>query len=202
VEKEEPAVPIDLTPAARRTAGLLASIPDEALDTPTPCEKYTLGDLIHHLDGLALAFTWAAEKDPKTALSAGGAAGDAEQLEAGWRERIPERLDVLAKVWQNPAAWTGMTAAGGADLPGEVAGLVALNEVVVHGWDIARAAGLPYEISQEESDACLAFVSQVPRDSETQRTGFGPPVSVPDEAPPIDRVIGANGRDPRWTPER
>ena len=37
-----------------------------------------------------------------------------------------------------------MTQAGGVDLPGEVAGLVALNELVVHGWDIATASGQDY----------------------------------------------------------
>jgi uncharacterized protein (TIGR03086 family) len=192
---------IDLTPATRRTAGLLASIPDSALGDPTPCAKYTLGDMLHHLDGLALAFTWAATKDPKTAQSASGPSGDAALLEDGWRERIPERLDALARAWQDPSAWQGMTAAGGVDLPGEVAGLVALDEVVVHGWDIARAAGLPYEASPEEVEACLAFVSQTsPSDDPDEGGLFGPPVPVPDDAPLLDRLIGRTGRDPSWTP--
>lgn len=34
-----------------------------------------------------------------------------------------------------------MTQAGGVDLPGEVACIVALDEVIVHGWDIAVASG-------------------------------------------------------------
>jgi uncharacterized protein (TIGR03086 family) len=192
---------IDLTPATRRTGDLLASIPDSALGGPTPCANYPLAGLLHHLDGLALAFTWAATKDPRTAESSRGPSGDAALLEDGWRERIPERLDALAKAWQDPSAWQGMTAAGGVDLPGEVAGLVALNEVVVHGWDVARAAGLPYEVSAEEVEACLAFVSQAPPDDDPEAGGlFGPPVPVPDGAPPLDRLIGRTGRDPSWTP--
>ncbi len=39
-----------------------------------------------------------------------------------------------------------MTKAGGVDLPGEVAGLVALDELVVHGWDVARATGQAYDV--------------------------------------------------------
>ena len=32
-----------------------------------------------------------------------------------------------------------MTRAGGVELPAEVMGNVALAEVVIHGWDVARA---------------------------------------------------------------
>ena len=29
---------------------------------------------------------------------------------------------------------------------------------------------------------------------------FGPPVSVPDDAPLLDRLLGLTGRDPAWRP--
>jgi hypothetical protein len=37
-----------------------------------------------------------------------------------------------------------MTEVGGNTLPGEVTGVVALDEVVLHGWDLARATGQDY----------------------------------------------------------
>jgi hypothetical protein len=52
--------------------------------------------------------------------------------------RIPQDLDSLADAWRDSAAWSGTTEAGGLELPAEVAGLVALNERVVHGWDLAQ----------------------------------------------------------------
>ncbi|GAA2449159.1 TIGR03086 family metal-binding protein [Actinomadura vinacea] len=189
---------IDLTPAARRTAALLAAVPDDALGARTPCGEYTLGDLVDHVGGLALAFTWAAAKDARTALSAQGPSGDAARLESGWQKLYPERLDALAAAWRAPDAWTGMTQAGGVDLPGEVAGLVALDELVVHGWDIARATDRPYDVPQEEIDACLEFVSQA--QSGPEPGPFGAAVPVPPEAPALDRLIGLTGRDPFWTP--
>lgn len=48
---------------------------------------------------------------------------------------IPAALTALADAWAEPAAWTGTTRVGGVDLPREVAGLVVLDEVVVHGWE-------------------------------------------------------------------
>ena len=62
-------------------------------------------------------------------------------LEPGWRQRVAGDLAALVAAWQIPAAWEGMTQAGGVDLPGEIAGRVVLDELVVHGWDVARATG-------------------------------------------------------------
>jgi uncharacterized protein (TIGR03083 family) len=54
---------VDLGPAAQRLADLVARVGDDELGKPTPCPAYTLGDLIDHVGGLALAFTAAANKD-------------------------------------------------------------------------------------------------------------------------------------------
>ena len=55
---------LDLEPAARRIAGLVAAVPDDALGAPTPCARYTVGDLLDHIAGFAVAFTAAARKTP------------------------------------------------------------------------------------------------------------------------------------------
>jgi uncharacterized protein (TIGR03086 family) len=193
--------PVDLEPAARQLADLVAGVPDELLDAPTPCPAYTLGDLVEHVDGLASAFTGAAVKDTGDATSH-APSGDASRLSDDWRIRIPRDLAALADAWRDPDAWSGMTKAGGVDLPGEVAGLVALDEVVVHGWDVARAAGQPYECDAASLGAVQAFVSQFsePGHEEARAGLFGPVVEVPDDAPLLDRVIGLTGRDPAWSP--
>ena len=53
-----------------------------------------------------------------------------------------------------------MTAAGGVDLPGEVAGIVALDELVVHGWDLAKATGQPADYDGPGLEAVYALVEQ------------------------------------------
>ncbi|MGH9258883.1 MAG: maleylpyruvate isomerase N-terminal domain-containing protein, partial [Acidimicrobiales bacterium] len=88
---------VDLEPAAQRMAALLTDIPDGLLDGPTPCPEYTLGDLLDHVGGLALAFTAAATKD--TAFSSQRASGDASRLGHDWRTRIPRDLAGLAHAW-------------------------------------------------------------------------------------------------------
>ena len=192
---------LDLEPATRRMASLLAGIPDGDLDAPTPCPAYTLGDLVEHVGGLSLAFTAAASKETGELVDQ-APSPDASRLGDDWRTRIPRDLDALAEAWREPAAWTGMTRAGGIDLPGEVAGLVALDELVIHGWDVARSSGQPYECDEASLEAVHGFVSQFSGPGqEASREGlFGPVVDVPADAPLLDRVIGMAGRDPGWSP--
>jgi uncharacterized protein (TIGR03086 family) len=189
----------ELTPATQAMALLVADIGDDQLAAPTPCPGATVADLLDHVGGLCLAFTGAAAKDPATGSQAPSA--DGSRLGADWRARIPERLDRLAAAWKDDGAWAGMTKAGGVDLPGEVAGRVAANEVVVHGWDLARATGHEYACEPGVLQAAYEFVQQAVAQNPDGSEGlFGRPVSVPDDAPLLDRLIGLTGRDPAWRP--
>jgi uncharacterized protein (TIGR03086 family) len=96
-----------------------------------------------------------------------------------------------------------MTQAGGIELPGEIAGLVALDELVIHGWDVARASRQPYECDPALLDVVHGFVAQFSAPGQAPQEGiFGPAVEVPANAPLLDRVIGLTGRDPAWSPPR
>ena len=193
----------DLSPATDRMKQLIARVSPDQLDAPTPCPDYRVGDLIDHIGGLTLAFTNAAQKGGGE-MAEGTGTGDAALLAADWRERIPTDLDRLAGSWGDPSAWSGMTRVGGIDLPGEIAGAVALDELVLHGWDLARATGQDYVATDAEIDACLAFVAPTAEPGqEASREGvFGPVVPVAANAPAIDRLVGLAGRDPQWSPPR
>jgi uncharacterized protein (TIGR03086 family) len=182
-------------------ADLIEQVPDDLLDGPTPCPAYTLGDLLDHVSGFALAFTAAARKATVPG-SPDRASGDASRLGNDWRSRLPRELDALAEAWRDPAAWTGETRAGGVDLPGEIAGLVALDELVVHGWDVARASGQTYTCDEDLLEAVHDFVAPLAQPGqEAMRDGiFGPAIPVPGDAPLLHRVIGLTGRDPAWSP--
>ena len=190
--------PVDLGPPARRVADLVAAVPDDRLADPTPCADTSVGDLLDHVGGLSLAFTAAASKTPLPG-GAQGPSADAAKLGDDWRTRIPAQVTGLAEAWRDPQAWTGMTQAGGIDLPGEIAGLVALDELVIHGWDLARATGQAYDVDGASLEAIHPFVAQSAEAGGTPGL-FGPPVAVPDDAPLLDRVLGLTGRDPAWTP--
>jgi uncharacterized protein (TIGR03086 family) len=194
---------VDLEPATKKLAELVNGVPDGMLDAPTPCDDYSLGDLLDHVSGSILAFTGAAAKDSGEATSR-GPSGDAARLGDDWRSRLPRDLAALARAWRDPEAWTGMTRAGGVELPGEVAGVIALDEVVVHGWDVARASRQPFDCDEQLLEVVHEFVAQFSGPGqEAAREGlYGPEVAVPADAPLLDRVIGMTGRDPAWSPDR
>ena len=122
-----------------------------------------------------MAFTAAARKDFGEWTDNPPQGG---QLDDDWRTSYPARLAELARAWQAPEAWQGMTRAGGIDLPGEVAGSVALTEVVIHGWDVARASGQSYDVDPETTESLLAHVSQIAAEGPVEGL-FGAAVPVP-----------------------
>ena len=190
---------LDLMPAATILEALIRQVPDDRLGDPTPCPDFTVGDLVEHIGGLAQAFTAAARKD-LGAFTDSPPQPDGARLPADWRTRIPADLTALAAAWRDPAAWTGMTRAGGVDLPGEIGGLVALDEIVLHGWDLAAATGRPFDVEPDLLGAVHGFVESFGADPQARGGLFGPIVDVPAEASPLHRVLGLAGRDPQWAP--
>ena len=189
---------VDLTPAARRLSELVQHIDDGQLGAPTPSGIPVAG-MLDHVSGLAVAFAAAAAKDLGS-VTATPPAPDGDRLGTAWRTEIPRALTALAQAWTDPAAWQGMTQVGGVTLPGEIAGQVALDEIVLHAWDLARGTGHPYQQDPATLQACLAAMTGMypPDDLDARKGIFKPPVPVPDDAPLVDRVVAYSGRDPGW----
>ncbi|GAA2506808.1 TIGR03086 family metal-binding protein [Streptomyces longisporus] len=192
---------LDFGPQTRVIARLAEGVGDEQLADPTPCPDCAVRNMLGHLLGLSVAFRDAARKDlgVTTDTNPGAAAPD---LAPDWREALPKVLDELAEAWRDPAARAGMTRAGGIDLPGEVAAAVAVDELVIHGWDLARATGQEYTPDPAALQASHDFLLAAANDPSRGGGIFGPVVPVPPDAPLLDRAVGLSGRDPGWTRTR
>ncbi|WP_210593271.1 TIGR03086 family metal-binding protein [Streptomyces sp. GESEQ-35] len=191
---------LDLGPQARVLARLADGVSEAQLAGETPCPEYAVRNVLGHLAGLAAAFRDAGRKSlgPTTDTDPGGSLPD---VGPGWREEMPKVLDELADAWRDPAALTGMTRAGGFDMPGAVACAVAVDELVIHGWDLARATGQPYSPDPAALQASYDFLLAAADDPSRGGGIFGPVVPVPDDASLLDRTVGLSGRDPGWTPK-
>ncbi len=190
---------LDLGPQARAVARLAEGVREEQLAAGTPCPDYAVRNLLGHLVGLSVAFRDAGRKDLGVTTDTNPNAG-VPDIGPGWREDLPVVLDELAEAWRDPAAWTGMTRAGGVDLPGAVAGAVAADELVIHGWDLARATGQDYEPDPAALQASYGFLKAAADDPNRGGGLFGPVMPVPVDAPLLDRAVGLSGRDPGWKP--
>jgi len=195
---DTPTPTLDLGPQARVLARLAESVSDARLADPTPCPDLAVRNLLGHLTGLAVAFRDAARKD-LGATTDTSPESTVPDIGPGWREELPKVLGELAEAWRAPQAWTGMTRAGGIDLPGEVAGAVVADELVIHGWDLARATGQEYEPDPAALQVAYGLLAASAEEPDRDAGMFGPVVPVPDDAPLLDRAVGLSGRDPGWT---
>jgi len=187
---------LDLEPPASQLITLAEAVTDDMLPAPTPCGDYTVRDLLAHVMGLTIAFRDAAAK---AGTSAQDAVPGRAALDDDWRDQLPGRLLAMAAAWHAPQAWEGLTKVGGGTMPAPIVGQAGLNELVIHGWDLARATGQPYGCDEASAHASAEFLSLASAAAEPgQRGPFGPAVDVPPGAPVLVRAIGLSGRDPQW----
>jgi uncharacterized protein (TIGR03086 family) len=73
-----------------------------------------------------------------------------------------------------------------------------LGEFVLHGWDLARASGRVLEC--DPAAATAVYESAVAMGEQARSMGvYGPAVEVAEDASPLERALGAAGRDPGWS---
>jgi uncharacterized protein (TIGR03086 family) len=184
----------NLSDAAEAMAAVVRGITPDQLANRTPCAEYDVRALVDHLLqwGPSLAAAGRKEIVPPPESGVDLTAGD-------WQGDLLELLDRMAEAWAPPSAWEGTTRMGGpAELPAAVIGDMIVSELAVHGWDLAVATDqklvLADDLLTHLYDTVAANAGQG-RDLGL----FGPEVTVPADAPTLDRALGLTGRDPAWT---
>jgi uncharacterized protein (TIGR03086 family) len=181
----------DLTPTADPVIAIVEGVRDDQLDAPTPCTDWTLRDLLAHVQQFATVFTCNARKTEVTWV---------DGLPEDWRTALPQQLAELARAWQEPSAWQGRVSAGGVEMSAEDNAVVAAEELVVHGWDLARATGQHLEPGSASLAHLERFLEVFAGPLASGKGPYGPAVPVPADAPRWDRLLGLAGRDPGWRP--
>jgi uncharacterized protein (TIGR03086 family) len=190
-------VPLDFDPPVRKLRALLLGVGVAELTEPTPCPDWTVAALLDHLMGLSYAFTQAARKRTDAPGTDGPPpAPSAQHLSRHWRSSLPVLLEELATAWKDPAAWTGTSRVGGVTMPAASVAIVAMNELIMHSWDLARATGQDYAADPRTLEVLVEFLSQGP--AEGTPGAFGPVVPTDSEAELLDHAVALSGRDPAW----
>jgi uncharacterized protein (TIGR03086 family) len=81
-------------------------------------------------------------------------------------------------------------------MPATAMGVVAMNEVVMHSWDLAQATGQEFAADPRILEALIEFLSQGP--AEGTPGLFGPVVETEDEPTLLEQALCLAGRDPLW----
>jgi uncharacterized protein (TIGR03086 family) len=176
-------------------APVVGAITPEQLQDRTPCTDYDVAQLQDHVLGWLATFA-AGFADPQGQAPQASLDGYSAPADAAGAVRAAG--DKLATAIRDGAADRPLRL-GESAMPGDMALGMILWEYQVHGWDLARATGQPWSPPAAAAEESLVFApAMLTDDYQGDGKAFGRRVRVPDEAPPLDRLLGLSGRDPSW----
>ncbi|MFC3998192.1 TIGR03086 family metal-binding protein [Nocardiopsis sediminis] len=162
------------------------AVPDDRWDDPSPCEGWTARDVLRHMldnhvnmpghAGVKLDLTRSADDDPR------GAWAEA-------RDAMQALLEDPARADAEYDGYLGRTNV--ADTVDRFLGV----DLLVHGWDIARATGQDETLPADQVRRFHALFQGV-GDVVRSPGVFGPEAPVPDDASEQDRFLAFTGRTP------
>jgi uncharacterized protein (TIGR03086 family) len=176
----------------RRVAGRFTArvneVPEDAWERPAPCEGWVTRDVVRHLVDWIPAFL-AAAGGP--ALPSGPSvdddpAGAWTALDRGIRALLDDPAAVATTI-SHPRAGTHRL--------DDAIAMFFVGDILVHTWDLARAAGLDESLDADVVHDMLAGME--PLDEMLRASGqYGPRVDVPPDADEQTRLIAFTGRRP------
>jgi uncharacterized protein (TIGR03086 family) len=153
------------------------------LHRPTPCRDWDVEALAAHLVDTISRLGAAAGIEPTVP---DGASID---------QRIQQATQPILTGWRHRGL-TGDVVFSGRTLDAHLAlGILSL-ELFVHGWDFAVALDSSFGVSNVLAAHVLGLAHQTLTAQSRTTAGFDPPVPVPADASPLDRLIAFTGRDP------
>jgi uncharacterized protein (TIGR03086 family) len=190
--------PLDqLSRAVDQTAVIISRVRPEQADGATPCRSFDVRTLVNHAVLDVEMFTATAD-GAKREQRTDDVIGD------DWSGAFGEATDRLLAAWERGGVAGRTLTLPMGEVPAEWSVGQQLTDLVVHGWDIAKATGQSADLDPQLARTSLEWAEQNLRPEfrgdEASGKVFGPEVAVPQDAPTIDRLAGLFGRDPDWTP--
>jgi uncharacterized protein (TIGR03086 family) len=172
---------------AARFTETVRAVPAGAWENPAPPEGWVARDVVGHLVAWLPAYffgNWDIDAPPSPTVD--------DDPVAAW-----EALDrVLQTAFDDPeVAGRERETRMGRSTFAETFDMIGTNDIFLHTWDLARAAGLDETLDPDEVHTLL--VGMEPYDEVLRQSGhYGPRVPVPDDASEQDRLIAFIGRQP------
>ena len=173
----------------RRVAGrfteVVDAVPDDQWDAPSPCEGWTARQVVEHVVDGETGFLERFELAPTA---------EGDDPVTRWptvRDAVQAALD------DHDTATIGYDGMFGPTTLAETVDQFLSADLVVHSWDIARAAGLRDLEELPADEVELVHSRLAPLGDAIRGPGvFGPEVPVPEDASAQDRFLGFIGRQP------
>ena len=165
--------------------GIIAGVRAEQYDDRTPCEEWTVHDLLEHMVGVVAGLGAAAAGSPAGEFTLGP--DPAAQFQ--------EASVAALAAWRTPDVLDRIVDGGAGPMPGRVLAGINLLDTATHSWDLATATGQPASLPEEVANAALE-ASRATISPDIRPGRFGPEVAVPAGAAPTERLVAFLGRTP------
>jgi uncharacterized protein (TIGR03086 family) len=164
------------------------------LADPTPCSEWDVRALLNHVVGtLHLGAALLSDRRPEVGMGPGGLpATDLVGDEPAKAYRVGVE-DLLAAASGDALDRPHSTPLG--EVPGAVLGGFTTLDILVHGWDLARATRQDETLPADVAERVLAFAHQTISD-ETRAPRIGPAVQIGADGSATDRLVAYLGRHP------
>src|SRR5438046_5066386 len=160
------------------TGRIVAGIPADRWHSDTPCEGWDVRALVNHVVAGNL---WAAELATGATIASVGDRLDGDVLGADPAKAYAGSADAAAAAFRRPGALEAPCAVSYGPVPGEVYAGHRFIDVLVHGWDLAKATGQDTTLPADLVEAAFEVVE--PQKDILAASGmFGSDVKVPDGA--------------------
>jgi uncharacterized protein (TIGR03086 family) len=189
--------PALMAAAAAETARIVVDAANtKNLEQTTPCTDWELRTLLNHT---ILWTSYSAERRAYGESVAEELMSRDFTAEPGYAQAYQAQIARAVQAWSDPEAWQRELGVMGSTTPAADVAAMLIAEMVLHGWDVARATGQDYHCDDEVARAVLNTV-EAQGDLFRQYQGFAAVVPVPDDATAFDRALALSGRDPQWQP--
>jgi uncharacterized protein (TIGR03086 family) len=158
------------------------------MNDPTPCEKFTVHDVLDHMMVLGGTFTYLFRGEEAPELSPPGVYGWVPSKE--FREVMDDLLDAI----NSPGALERTIESPLGTMDGETFARLVAVDGLVHSWDLATATGQRLELPPEVVEAVSAFAHQALGDDMRDGDTFKQPTDPGPSADAIDRLAAFTGR--------
>lgn len=176
--------------ALEHTRALIAGIGDQRWHDPTPCTEWDVRHLVNHIVAENL---WVRPLVDGQTIEEVGSRFDGDQLGDDPLGAYDRSAAEAAEAFREPGAMERPVAVSYGPVPGAVFAGHRLVDVVVHGWDVAKATGQDTRIDARLVEACYADVE--PQADALEASGyFGTRVPVPDDADLQTKLLALLGR--------
>ena len=179
---------------------LLTRVEPEQWSLPTPCAAWNVQQLVDHMvSGQRLAADAvrgqsAASPFPSSPEDDDADEDAADDPVAAYQVSAADLLSACAE----PGALERVVTVPAGTLPGAVVVHLRTTEAIVHGWDLARATGLPFDVPSDLAEGELAFSRPLIERMPPGRGTFAPSRPVGEGAPAVERLVALLGRNPAW----